>query len=104
MGGQYDVDAGRYRSRLGQSKFYVASDSLKDPRYRQLRAADLIDLVSDHRLHYDHVSQTGVVLHMFSMVASLGKLGLTAIENSPEAAARLYDRFIKLLDASVTGS
>lgn len=104
MGGRYHVDEGVYYSALGQPKYYVATDTLKKSHYRQLRPADLIDFVSNHRLHYDHVSQTGVVLHMFSMVGALGKLGLTAIGDSPQHAAEIYQRFIRLLDESLVAS
>ncbi len=97
-GGRYDTDSGVFRTALGAPKAYVATDTLKDHAYQMLTPADLFDIVSRHRLHYDHISQTGVVLHMFSAVASLGKLGFTAIGDSPEHAEEIYQRFIEALD------
>ncbi len=60
---------------------------------------DLFDVVSAHRLHYDHTCQTGVVMHMFSKVSETDRLGVTAIHNSPAEAKALYDQFVALLDA-----
>jgi hypothetical protein len=99
--GRYDVDSGVFYTALGRPKYYIATDALKDETYYTLTPTDLLDLVSNHRLHYDHITQTGVVLHMFSQVASLGKLGLTAIGDSPEHAEAIYQRFIEILNQAV---
>ena len=96
--GVYDTESGEFYTALGQTKSYVATDVLKDESYCALTTEDLYDLVSDHRLHYDHTSQTGVVLHMFSQVSTLGKVGLTAIGDTREHAEEIYQRFIQLLN------
>jgi hypothetical protein len=99
--GCYDANSGVFYTALGHPKYYVATDALKDETYQTLTPTDLLDLVSNHRLHYDHITQTGVVLHMFSQVATLGKLGFTAIGNSPEHAEEIYQRFIAVLNEAV---
>jgi len=96
--GRYNPVSGVFRTALGHPKYYVATDNAKSEAYHAFTPGDLFDIVSDHRLHYDHISQTGVVLHMVSSVGALGKLGLTAISDSPEHAADLYQRFLKILD------
>lgn len=101
--GRYDPEDGIFRTARGLPKAYVATDTLKSERYARLTADDLYALVSEHRLHYDHTSQTGVVLHMQSAVGSHGKLGLTAIGNSPAEADALYARFVAALEASLDG-
>jgi hypothetical protein len=58
----------------------------------------LFDIVSRNRLHFDHTSQTGVVMHMLSGVGANGLVGVTAIENSAELAQGLYQRFVAILD------
>lgn len=95
--GVYDAETGVFKTALGHEKFYVATDALKEESFHALTPEDVFDLVSNHRLHYDHTKQTGIVLHMISPIAATGKVGLTAIENSPEAAEALYQRFGRLL-------
>ena len=58
----------------------------------------VFDIVSRHRLHFDHTSHTGVVLHMLSAVGDLGNLGATAIANTAAEADALYNRFVAVLD------
>jgi hypothetical protein len=96
--GRYDADAGRFATALGHEKFYVASDHVESPRYRAFTPDDLFEIVSRHRLHFDHTSQTGVVLHMVSGVGADGRLGATAIGDSPAAAEALYQRLAAVLD------
>jgi len=97
--GSYDAQNGVFRTPRGHPKYYVATDVLESPHYRVFTPNDVFDLVSGHRLHFDHVSQTGVVLHMVSAVGDMGRLGLTAIADSPDDAQALYDRTSTLLDA-----
>lgn len=99
--GCYDAETGVFYTALGHPKYYVATDALKDETYHTLTPTDLIDLASNYRLHYDHIAQTGVVLHMFSQVATLGKLGFTAIGNTPAHAEEIYQRFIEVLNEAV---
>ncbi len=96
--GRYNPDTGLFYTARGQVKYYLATDSLKSPAYRQFTPSDLFDIVSHHRLHFDHTSQTGVVLHMMSAVGAAGRLGFTAIANSAEEAEAMYAEFGQILD------
>lgn len=89
-GGDYDGDAGVYRTASGASKYLVATDHLEDDRLRALTTRDVFDVVARHRLHFDHARQAGVVLHMISCVTECGRLGMTAIGDSPDEAWQLY--------------
>jgi len=100
-GGKYDAKSGAFKTAQGHAKYYVATDTLKSPAYKKLTPTDLFDLVSNHRLHFDHTKHTGVVLHMISGVSTLGKIGLTAIGDSPEQAEEIYERFIRVLEQTV---
>lgn len=100
-GGKFDADKGIYKTLQGHAKYYVATDALKSNAYKKLTPQKLFDIVSNHRLHFDHTSHTGIVLHMISCVSSLGKLGLTAIGNSPEQAQEIYEKFIEILEEEV---
>ena len=97
-GGKYRPDSGIFKTAQGITKYYVATDNLKSPVYRNLTPADLFDIVSNHRLHFDHTSHIGIVLHMISGISTLGKLGLTAIGDAPEHAEEIYQKFIDVLD------
>jgi hypothetical protein len=57
-----------------------------------------MDIVSRHRLHYNHATQTGVILHIITGVAELGRVGVTVIENSCDAARQRYAKFVEILD------
>ena len=44
-----------------------------------------------HGLHFDQSRQTGVVFHMISSLTEHGRIGLTAVGQSPEEAMRIYE-------------
>lgn len=90
VGGEYDGDAGLYRTASGAPKFLVATDHLEDDRLRALTPRDVFDVVVRKRLHFDHSRKTGVVFHMLSCVTECGRLGMTAIGDSPEQAWQTY--------------
>jgi hypothetical protein len=100
-GGKFDSETGVYKTLQGHSKYYVATDALKSKAFRKLTPNGLFDLVSEHRLHFDHTSHTGIVLHMISSVSTLGKLGLTAIGDTPEHAEEIYQKFVEVLEKAV---
>ena len=90
--GVYDPLAGEYRTRLGDLKHYAATDHLDSPAYQSLTPDDLLDVVAERGLGWDHESETGVVLHMVSALAVAGRIGLTAIGNTlEEARAKYYE-------------
>ena len=76
----------------------MASDHLEAESYRSYTPADLFDILSTKRLHFNHTDQTGIVLHMMSGVGTFGSMGLTAIGNSAVEARDLYNSFKELLD------
>ena len=85
-------------SRAGE-KFLVASDHVDSPDFRGLTPDDVFDLVVRHGLHYNPLTETGVVFHMLSALASEGHLGLTAIGDSHEQARDLFDGMVAVLEA-----
>ena len=50
-----------------------------------LTTDDLFDIVARHGLHFDQARQAGVVFHMISALTELGRVGLTAVGDSPAA-------------------
>ncbi len=88
--GSYDGERGVFTTANGVAKHLVATDHLEDDRLRALTVEDLFDVVVSHGLHYDAARQTGVVFHMFSCLTEHGRVGLTAVADTPEAAWQLY--------------
>jgi hypothetical protein len=102
--GIYDPEEGVFRTALGHEKCYVSSDHVESHLYRVFTPDDLFDIVTRYQLHFDQASQTGVVLHMMSGVADLGRLGVTAIANTHAEADALYERFLAVLDEEALAS
>ncbi len=95
--GRYDGDLGLFVTPDGRPKHLVATDHLEHPALRALTVEDLFDLVATHGLHFDHARATGVVFHMFSALTEEGRLGLTAVADTAEAARAMYDRICELV-------
>ena len=90
--GNYQWNEGRFVAPNGQEKFYVGDDHVDLPALRSLYLEDVFDVIVREGLHYDHAKQTGVVFHMLSAVTEQGRVGLTAIGDSPEEAEELWQR------------
>ncbi len=97
--GSYDPLAGEFRSRLGDLKHYVATDHLDSPSYASLTPDDLLDLVAERHLGWDAERETGIALHMVSALAVAGRIGLTAIGDTPPEARALYHELKQALDS-----
>ncbi len=97
-GGRLDPGTGAFQSPGGLSKFYRSTDNLKSESYIGLCPEDLIDITTVNRLHYSHGTETGVLFHMVGALSQFGRLGLTAIGNSPEQADALYANALEVLD------
>ena len=98
-GGSLDAATGQFVSLGGRPKFYRATDNLQSDRYKSLVPEDLIDIVTEHRLHYNHRTESGVLFHLIGAVSEFGKLGVTAIANTPAEADALYERTLDVLNA-----
>jgi hypothetical protein len=96
--GAYEPLAGEYRTRLGDLKYYAATDHLDSEAYQSLTPDDLLDVVADRGLGWDADTECGVVLHMVSALAVAGRIGLTAIGDDLEQARGLYYQVKSALD------
>jgi hypothetical protein len=97
-GGRFDPESETFTSPGGLPKFYRSTDNLKSESYRGLCPEDLIDITAINRLHYSHGTETGVLFHMVGALSQFGKVGLTAIGNSPEQADAIYAHALEVLD------
>ncbi len=98
-GGDLDAETGDFLSLSGRPKYYLATDNLRSQRYRGILPEDLFDIVTLNGLHYSHRTESGVLFHLIGALSEFGKLGLTAIANSPEEAWQLYQHSLEVLDA-----
>jgi len=96
-GGALDGATGLFRSPTGHSKCYVATDNLRSEAYRGLLPEDLIEILTETRLHYSLGSESGVLFHLIGAVSEFGKLGVTAIADTHEEADAIYQRALAVL-------
>ena len=89
--GTYDGAGGVFLTPSGSRKYLVATDHLEDDRLKGLTVPELFDIVVNHGLHFDQARRTGVVFHMISCLTERGRIGLTAVGDSPEDARRIYE-------------
>jgi hypothetical protein len=96
--GAMDDDKIAFRTPDGRAKHYFATDRLGDPAYRGITIAKLLEAADAERVGWDQQSQTGAIFHMPSLLTSEGRLGVTAIADSPDEAQEIYLRVVGLLD------
>ena len=48
-------------------------------------------------MHFDQARQTGIVFHMISCLTEHGRVGLTAVGDSPAQAEAIYQRAQRVL-------
>lgn len=88
--GRYDPSTALFLTPRGHEKHLVATDHLESDLLRGLMPSDLFDIVARHGLHFDQSRQVGVVFHMISCLTEHGRVGLTAVGDSPGEADRRY--------------
>ena len=88
--GRYDPDTALFLTPRGHEKHLVATDHLESGLLRGLALPDLFDIVARHGLHFDQSRQVGIVFHMISCLTEHGRIGLTAVGDTPTEADRRY--------------
>jgi hypothetical protein len=96
--GRYHAEEATFRTPLGQARGYYATDNLVNPNYRRLVPQDLIDLLVEHRLHFDETRQQGLVFSLIGALSEFGKLGVVCIAESATAAENQFAAARDLLD------
>lgn len=96
--GSYCPVTARFRTPLGAERCYYASDNLVSADYRRFVPQDLIDILVDHRLHFDHTRQQGLVFNLIGALSEYGKLGLVSIAEDAGAAQAQFEAARALLD------
>ena len=57
-----------------------------------------MELLTVNKLHYTHNTESGVLFHLIGALSEYGKIGVTAIGNSPAKVDELYARTLDVLD------
>jgi hypothetical protein len=97
--GRYDTGAGRWVATTdGSERAYTATDNLVDPRWTGLMPAAVIGAVRDAGLEFRSGEGTGAILYMLSGLAIDGRMGVVAIERTPERADALVDGVRETVD------
>lgn len=96
-GGQYDENTGTFRTPKGNEKYYVASDNVCYPEFKGLLPHDIMENFQESHLHFNHETEKGVVFHLLGALSQYGKIGITAISDSPTEAALLFDQAVEQL-------
>ncbi len=102
--GRYDTTSGMFYSQQGRGKYYIATDNLQKSQYHGLLPNDLMDIIAQHRLHFDTSTETGMVFHLMGCLSEFGKVGVTSIGNSPQQAEEIYRKLVRALDEETKGS
>jgi hypothetical protein len=95
--GRYDPATALFLTPRGHEKHLVATDHLESGLLRGLSSSDLFDIVARHGLHFDQSRQVGIVFHMISSITEHGRIGLTAVGDSPAEADRRYREAERIL-------
>lgn len=97
-GGQLEPESGLFRTPRGHAKYYRATDNLRSEAYRRFAPEDLLDVLTLHRLHYSHHTETGALFYMIGGISEFGRVGMMTIANSPEEAEGAYERTVAFLN------
>lgn len=99
--GSLNLEDGLFYAPSGRPKYYFATDTLQEERYRGLLPEDLVDIVVYHGLHFHGPTERGVVFHLIGALSEFGKMGIVAIGDNPTQARFLYNRTLQVLDEEV---
>ena len=96
--GSLAEDKTTFTTPQGQAKCYFATDNLGDAAYCGIRVGDFLAASAASGLDWNPHSQTGAVYHMLRSLQPQGRIGVTAIGNTPAQAHEIYLRVAQMLD------
>lgn len=94
VGGHYDPAAAAYTDHAGRPAFYGATDNLVDESWVGRAPGEVLRITYDAGLAFDREPRAGVVPHLLDCLKVDGRMGYTAIGDSPSHVAELEERFI----------
>lgn len=100
--GRYNPTDGQFYANQNQPKYYRATDNLQQASYQGLLPSDLMDIIVSQRLHFNSIKGTGAAFHLMGCLSEYGKLGLTAIGDTPEQADSIYQQVLDALNQATS--
>ncbi len=97
--GHYNEATGIFETPAKLHRYYFASDNLQNDAYIGLTPRDLIEIAMFHGLHFDGLTQKGVMFHMIGALSQFGKIGIVCIGETPDEAFSYYKKTVEVLDA-----
>jgi len=96
--GEYHLQDGLFYAPSGKPKYYFATDTIQEDRYKGLLPEDLVDIAVYHGLHFHGPTERGVVFHLIGALSEFGKVGVVAIGDNLQQAKFLYKQTLQVLD------
>ena len=96
--GHYERERAEFLTPAGERRCYYATDNVVNPVYRRLTPQDLFEIAAQRDLRYDPDGQRGVTFGLVGALAEFGKLGMVAIDATPEAARRRFRNAVAVLE------
>ncbi|MEU3451273.1 peptide ligase PGM1-related protein [Streptomyces thermolilacinus] len=97
-GGRYEPGTGGFLTPEGEPRCYVASDRVQSPAYRSLTPERVLDAAARQGVLYRHDEGRGAVFHMLGALPGFGKLGVVAVDSTPEGAEVCFRKVVDFLD------
>lgn len=97
VGGGYDAATATYLDDTGSSKYYGATDNLLDEAWIGRPPSDVLRVTAASGVGFDRQTRTGVIPHLLDCLKVDGRMGYTAIADTPERVAELEARFVEAL-------
>lgn len=79
-------------TKQGNRRFYTALDYVVTDKLKGVSPEKFVKAVKKTDIHWDDETEKGVVFHLFGLLAENGRVGATAIAESPEAADALLEK------------
>jgi PGM1 C-terminal domain len=95
--GRYDPTTALFLTPRGHEKHLIATDHFGSDLLRGPSASDLFDIVARHGLQVDQSRQVGIVVHMISSITEHGRVGITAVGDTPADADKRYREAQRIL-------
>jgi len=95
-------DDGVFRTQDGQQRCYVATDNFLDANLSGITSKDFLHFFYDGHhdkaksVRWDSERKLGVIFHILDFIP-FGKVGFTAIAESPSEANKLFQSTVELL-------
>eukprot|EP00026_Physarum_polycephalum_P002624 Phypoly_transcript_02631.p1 GENE.Phypoly_transcript_02631~~Phypoly_transcript_02631.p1 ORF type:complete len:853 (+),score=145.66 Phypoly_transcript_02631:90-2648(+) len=94
----YDKRTGLCYSSKGTLKYYTSSDCLHKEQYKGLLPQDVLEGFAKKNLIFDSESQSGIAFHLLGSLSEHGKVGITCVADTAEAATSLFVQVQKVLE------